>query len=434
MHRLVRGSLGGVTGRLSLALDISSGADIVQVPFPGRHVLFLTHPDDVRRVLQGNADNYRKSFDYRFLAELMGEGLVTSEGELWRKDRRMLQPAFHHSAMQTFAQTVKAQTARMLDGWRRLAPGSRIDVFAETMRLTVSIIGLRIFSADVWEHAQTLRELMAESAMYLVERSQAPVDVARFVRTPARRRFEAARAELRALLETYLAPRWYERADPARADLVEVLKASGVSREAAMDHVITLLLAGHETTAGALGWCLHALSRDSALQTAVAQDLSDPERCEAAVDALVCETLRRFPPLPVVGREALEDDVLGGVAVPKGSSLVIFIYGTHHREDLWSSPERFQPERFTAEKRREHRPGAYLPFGLGPRACVGAGLAMLELKTALKMIVPQFRVTPDLGPPVVPVPMIALRADRPVMLGLEARSVAGRELELVKVA
>ena len=154
---LISGSLRGLQGRLPLAMQIASRDDVVEVPFPGKRVFFLTHPADLKHVLQTNAAGYQKSFDYRFLAELMGEGLVTSEGEVWRNDRRMLQPCFHREAMQQFTATIAHETERLVSWWRAVP---RIDPFAEMMRLTATIIGRRLFSADISKHADRMRALM----------------------------------------------------------------------------------------------------------------------------------------------------------------------------------------------------------------------------------------------------------------------------------
>jgi cytochrome P450 len=408
--RLMRGLLAGEGGRLALAMDAAGLADVVRLPVPGRPRFVITHPDDIRHVLVTRRARYRKSRDYRVLEEFMGRGLVTSEDPRWGEDRALLQPSFSQAATARFRDAVTAEVERLAGRWAARPAGEPLDVFAEMMRLTIAVIGRRLFSVDLSPHAERIRLCIHTLATHVFRRSQSPLDLARFLPTPGQRAAARARAELGALLEPHLA-----QPSAEGEAVLAALHRGGRSREEILDHVITMLAAGYDTTGNALGWCLHALAADPALQDELARDPGDE-----AVAALVKETLRRFPTVPGVGREALEDDRLGDVPVPRGSTVLVFIQGLHHREELWPDPARFDPGRFRGEGKKIPAHG-YLPFGAGPRVCIGAHLAVQEMTVVLGRLVPRFRLGLTAGPAPVPVPGISLAPWRRVLLAVTAR-------------
>lgn len=395
---LLRAGLGGEAGRFALARSFGERADIVVLPIPGQRTWALTHPDDLQAVLSAPAI-YRKGKDYRLLRDLMGAGLVTTEGEVWKRNRRLLQPPFSRAEVATLDGLVRTEVRRWLAG---IAPGP-IDLFTELHRLAIRVIGRRLLDADLSEQAPRICTLIDHCSSHVVGRTQALVDVDRWIRTPGARKAEAARDELRALLAANL----------GRGGVVEAHLAEGALPEhEVVDHLLNLFAAGFDTTGNALGWALHRLASEPDLQDRVVAGLRDarPEtlRC------LVSETVRAFPTVPGATREARTDHALGDVTVPAGTVLLLLYYGLHHRPDFWPEPERFDPWRFATEA----APAGFLPFGAGPHKCIGSNFATLELSITFEELLGRFALSlPEGARPVSPILGISLRPDhRPTVV------------------
>lgn len=405
--RLLKALVGGWNRRLELALDISRQADVVHLPLPGKPIFVLTHPDDIRRVLLTQRDRFPKSYDYDVLRQYMGDGLVTSHGQRWEADRKLLQPAFSNAATRPLQPMIEAEVQLLVE---RLAErGAPFDAFVEMTRLTITVMGRRLLGRDLSDRAEEIRHAIEVCGKQAVRRAQSPVDWVRLFRTPAERRAQRARARLRALLDE-------ERrsaSDPER--VVRLLEEEGRSEEEILDQLVTLFAAGYDTTGNALAWCLYELAKDDELQQRVRRALSG-EGAESYRAALVQETLRFYPTVPGVGRVCPSGDRWDEVELPPGATLFVFFYGLHHREDLWRDPERFRPERFLAAEKDELPSRGYLPFGAGPRICIGSHVATLELEVALARLISRFRFERADAADVRPVPGISLTPTRPLRL------------------
>ena len=417
--------------RAQMAVEISSLGDVVRLPFPGKRIYFLTHPRDLKHVLSTNAANYRKSFDYGILATLLGaEGLVTSEGEVWSKDRRQIQPLFKKELVEQFSSVVTSCLSALVERWRARDAATPIDVTAEMMRFTMTVIGQRVLSQDVSPDVERLNGLISACQTNVIDRSTLPLDPAKYFRTPSRRRFEKNRAELHAILDGYIDRRLTAPQLSGATDLLTMI--GGEERPKLRDQVMTFFAAGHETTATALAWMFYLLARHPAVQAKVVRELGDESAPDSAspgslqlpryARAVIDESMRLYPPIPVVGREPLADDELGGFPIRKGATLVLFLYATHRRPDLWIQPEEFRPERFLDPERAAQTPFSFLPFSAGPRVCIGAQFAMMELQIALSTLVRGFRFTAIPGEEIFPIPLVSLRPHRPILLRVESRT------------
>ncbi|MBK7862031.1 MAG: cytochrome P450 [Archangiaceae bacterium] len=423
--RLLRGALRPYDERGQVALEILEHGDLVRVPVPGKRVFFTKSPADFRRVLTENAAGYQKSFDYRILADLVGQGLISSEGELWQRDRRLMQPLFHQKMLAHFVGEISAVAERTAERW---GSRERVCVSAEMTRVGLEVIGRRVLGADVSAHAERLAALIGSCQRWLVDRGAAPFDLARWVPTPGRRAFERERAELDGLLEPLISRRWRED-DAGRIDVLSLLKAGAVSREAASDHVRTFFAAGYETTAVALTWVCHLLGQHPDWQDRVAAELEQVlgGRAPAFEDlrrlptlrAVLEESLRLYPAVPLVGREALADDVLSKVPVPKGSTVVLCFLAAQRDGRNFSRPERFDPSRFLPGGTVP--PYAHLPFGAGPRSCIGAQFAMLEMSLVVAALLRRYRLRAVADPELKAVPLVSLRPNREVWSTLSPR-------------
>ncbi len=409
---------------LAAARDLG---DVVRLPVPGKRVFLVTHPRDVRRVLVQNSSNYRKSYDYKVLSRLLGDGLITSEGEVWQRDRRLQQPLFHGRALEHFVSSISRCTQALLDRWSH---GQEIRLDSEAARFAIHVIGERLLSLDVREWSEAISYHFDVCQREIVARATSLIDLARWIPTRGEVRFVKSLAELRHIVKELIEKRSRMKESPY--DMFSILHESGESRERMRDQFITMAMAGHETSAVALTWTYLSLSRLPEIDDRVARESAAAlhgkpptlETLEALpyTTQVIQESLRLFPPVATMGREAIEADELGGFAVPKDTVIALCPYATHRRPDLWDRPEEFDPDRFAPEKKDKQIPCQYVPFAAGPRGCIGQHMALFELQAAVGMISERFRLKLLTREQIRPIPMVSMRPDRPVMMRVESRA------------
>lgn len=385
----------------------------------GHHVRFrfgwlryhlIDDPASAHHVLVENARAYVKSRNYAGLKILLGQGLLTSEGEFWKRQRRLAQPAFHRQRLAGFADQMVACTNDQLDRWEReLVPRRPLfDLHGEMMRLTFRIVGRTLLSKDLDGEARAFGDALNVALKWTNEYVESVVKVPPWVPTPKNRRFGRAARTLEGLVDGIVAERRAAGDAAPHDDLLAMLmevkdESTGetMSDRQLRDELITLVLAGHETTANSLAFTFDLLARHPAvarrLRAEVAEVLGD--RAPTLADlarmpygkAVVEESLRLFPPAWVVERDAIEADEVGGLPIEPGATVAVSPYILHRRPDLWPDPEGFDPERFLRPD--PDRPKlAYMPFGAGPRTCIGNAFAMMEMQLVLPMIVRRFRL------------------------------------------
>jgi cytochrome P450 len=302
-----------------------------------------------------------------------------------------------------------------------------VDVTAEMMQVTMLVIGQRILSQDLSPDVARLNELLSACLTHVVHRGALPFDASKYVSTPSRRRFQRDVSELDDILDKYLDKRLRE---PRTDDLLSLLEPH-CDRKQLRDHVVGFFAAGHETTAVSLAWTLYLLASHPAIQAQVAAESATVTDGAPAWEQakqlklsqrVIDESMRLYPPIPVVGRESLGDDSVGGFPIPKGSTLVLFLYGTHRRRDLWDRPEDFNPDRFLEAERAKQTPFSFLPFAAGPRVCVGAQFALMELRIALAKLTRSFHFDRVPGEEILPVPLVTLRPHAPIRLKVTQRA------------
>lgn len=386
----------------------------------------LRRPDHVHHVLFSARESYPKSFDYRILARSLGQGLVTSEGELWSRQRRLIQPAFRHREVAGFAEAMIEAATDVARRWQALAvEGQPVDVAAEMMRLALDVVGRTLFSSDLADETAAISPAVGVLVRDMVERmSTGPGMVTLAVPrlpTPANRRANAALNILDAVVARLVARRRALPESQRPADLLSMLLAArdetsgaGMDDRQVRDEVMTFLIAGHETTANALAWTWYLLSTHPLVMRRLRDELHavlagrdpTPDDIDKLVytKAVVQEAMRLYPPVAAIGREALRDDEIGGYPVPARSTILISAWVSHRNPEFWPAPEAFDPDRFLPAA-PEHPRLAYLPFGAGPRQCIGAAFAIQEAVIAVAVLaarfqgdlVPGHRVEPQLG-------------------------------------
>ena len=407
--------------------------DLVRLKLGPRELLLVANPDMMRRVVQENVKNYVKR--YGAIGDLLGDGLVTSNGEPWLRQRRLMQPAFHHRQIAGYAATIVEETQRMLDGWEAAArEGRPLDMAAEMMALTQSIIVRTMFSTEVRADSQRIGAAFTTVLDHVVGRSYSPIKPPERWPTPANRRYRAALDYLERTVYGMIAER--RRSGERPADLLSMLiEAEDADTGERMpdrqirDEAMTIFFAGHETTASTLGWALHLLTRYPAAQRRLREEQAAalagraPEVGDLAQlpygRMVLDEALRLYPPGWLFSRYALADDELGGYHIPAGSVLAISPFVLHHLPQYWEQPEGFDPERFTPERSAGRHKFAYMPFLAGPRKCIGDGFALLEMQLVLPTILRRYRLSAVPGFPVRPVVRGTIRPGPQVWMHVE---------------
>jgi cytochrome P450 len=389
---------------------------------------FVIHPDHVQHVLQERNRNYVKGPIIARTKVLVGEGLFTSEGDFWRRQRRLAQPAFHRARIAAFADMMIACGREMLDGWEgAAASGTTFDLAAETSRVTLRVVGKALFSLDLQGEAASVGEALVEARDFVTHRTFKLLIPPMWAPTARIRRYRSALAVLDDMVLRIIHER-RRASDPGAAeDLLGMLIAArdeetgeGMTDRQLRDEVMTFVLAGHETTAVSLAWIWYLLARHPAVEHHLrdevattlgvrAPTLDDLPRLPYA-RMVVEESMRLYPPVWAFGRQALEEDQIGGYRIAAGAPLNVFPWLTHRHPDFWPDPGRFDPERFAPERAAARHRFAYLPFSGGPRLCIGNEFALMEAVLLLAMTVQRYRVAlADPERPIEPDAKVTLR-------------------------
>lgn len=396
--------------------------DVVRVRFGAASAYLLRRPEHALHVLRDNHVNYDKdNVHYRVLKPIVGSGLLTSNGALWRRQRQAIQPAFQRERVEAMIPLMAARTEEMLAGWRRAGAADR-DISRDMARLTLEVVTQALFGIDAGESAAEIGDSFRVLSRRALERVGSLSARLGFFSMPEKRPVKEARRRLHAVVAKLIAER---RRRPPGADLLSKLleardEESGraMSEAQLQDEVTTLLLAGHETTANALSWTFYLLSEHPEAARAVEDEVDRVLGAEAPIAAsaarlnwcraVLQESMRLYPPAWLVSRSAIEEDVIGGYAVGRRALVSISIYDTHRLPDFWPEPEKFDPRRFL-DNHDGAAPFAYYPFGGGPRMCIGAGLAALEMVCILAAVARQCRLRLVPGQTVRPEAQITLR-------------------------
>ena len=361
----------------------------------------ISDPNLVREVLVERAKEFHKAALVKdAVGRFAGNGLFANEGDFWRRQRKLAQPAFHHGRIEAYGVTMVAQTLVMLDGWQA---GERRDIAHEMTNLTLGIVNKTLFNVDVSAQADHIGELMTIILSATNDRINSYDPIwARLLQTKQRRE-AAAIEELFAIIEGIIAEHRRDGAD--RGDLLSMLLAARdedgnpMSEQQLRDEVITLFVAGHETTANALAWAFYLVAQHPDVEAKLLQELAalngnPPTLRDLAQlpysEQVIKEAMRLYPPAGGVTRQPIHDIELGGYPVAKGTMVAISTYVMHRDPKLFADPDRFDPDRFTPENEAKLPKYAYLPFGAGPRICIGNSFAMMEARLILLTVLQKF--------------------------------------------
>lgn len=394
--------------------------DFVPIKLLRGTAILLNHPDLIEEVLVTKKRHFIKARGTRSLRSLLGNGLLVSEGSFWRRQRRLAQPAFHRDRVAAYSQTMVDYTERMLAAWQ---PGQSLDVHHEMMGVTLAIVGRALFDTDVSGAANVVGRSLEVTLAHFNWWASTGFLVPLWLPVRPNREFARAKAELDRIVYDLIARRRSSGEDPG--DLLSMLLAArdedgaGMTDRQVRDEVMTLLLAGHETTANALTWTFLLLAQAPEADAQLADELGRvlAGRPPALADLprlpytenVVKEALRLYPPAWILGYEAVDDVTIGGYPVRKGTTMFMSQWVTHRDPRWFPEPDAFRPERWADPQIKQLPTYAYYPFGGGERLCIGKGFALMEASLLLATIAARYRLELTAGQALDLEPSVTLR-------------------------
>ena len=407
---------------------------IAAMRIAGTKVFYLREPNLIREMLVTFVSDFHKSRGLERAKALLGEGLLTSEGEFHRRQRKLIQPVFYHGNLKDIAVIMRERARQRAESWRA---GEILNLSQEMHALTLVIVGEALFGAEVGDRTGRVSQLM-ETIMETFFLFLSPLaSIFEFFGHPKLKRAAKARRELSGIVQTMIEER--RKSNKTRKDLLTLLFAAqdpetglGMSDEQVRDEVMTLFLAGHETTANALGWTIFLLTQHPEIAERVAEEVGPVgmRSCASISDVesglginedtllfrVIRESLRLYPPVWAVGRRATRNLEIGGTAIPKGAIVLACQWAVHRSDRYFPNPTKFDPDRWTAEFQCTLPKYAFFPFGGGPRSCIGEGFAWMELGIVLTEILSRWRFEIVPGQTVKPKASITLRPEKPIQV------------------
>lgn len=412
--------------------------DVVLIKLGRFKVYLVSHPDGIKYVLSDNHRNYHKSLLYDRMKPILGEGLLTSEGDFWQKERKLAQPAFHQQKIGKMTAVMVEETLAMLEKWKKPAiTGLRINFEKEMMRLTSHII-VRTMFGNKLENTEAVEGAWNVVNEWIGSRHWALTEWSGRIPTRYNLRFRRQICFLEEFLQKMVAS--HRQSGEVTDDLLSMLlhvkdeeTGEKMSDKQLRDEMMTIFIAGHETTSLALGWTCYLLAQNPPIFGKLREEIKAVlgERAPTFEDVprlkylkmVLEESMRLYPPAWGIGRLSLADDVINGYTIPKGALVFLLQYVTHRRSDLWNNPDKFNPENFNATNVSQRHRFAYFPFGGGPRVCIGNSFAMTEAIIILAMISQKFSFEPveNILPEMEP--LLTLRSKKGIWLKIRNISI-----------
>jgi len=389
-----------------------------------KEAIVTTDPAVIQHVLKTNAENYQKSeIQVKRMGHFLGKGLLTTHGEAWRTQRRLIQKGFDRKQLDALSSIMQDSLAESLRDFDRQVGADPIDIYPHLMKITFAMVARSLFGARLRdEDIDLVSHTICAVQEFIVRQTLEPYLNPWFAVSGELRKHEDMRVRADGILLEYIRQR---RHQPPGHDLLQSLMdarysdGEGMSDELVLSESMQLLVAGHETSSNALSWLFYLLSSRPDCLERVRQEFdavlgdaplsySDVPRFEFATQ-VIQEALRLYPPFWMIDRMAVADDRAGDLAIPRGSMVIVFVYGAHHAQRYWDDPERFDPARFSKTHEKQQTPFTYLPFGAGPRGCIGSNYAMLQILMILSILLRRYDFQLSPGQKIEAQPMVILR-------------------------
>jgi cytochrome P450 len=410
--------------------------DIVYFQVMMQDRILLNHPDWIHQVLVIQHNKFHKSeLTRRVTARMLGQGLLISEGDFWRRQRRLAQPAFHRSRVNDYGVAMLELAESYVRDWR---DGESRNIGGEMTALTLQVAVKTLFGTTLPEEARGVGQAMTFLMRYSLRRQRLPFRIPETWPTPANRRANRELAFIDSLVYRIISERQAEGDANNHNDLLALLMGAmdedgtHMTRQQLHDETMTLFLAGHETTAQMLSWTWYALSHNPAVEARLHEELSGvlgSRPMETAdfsklpyLQAMMNEVLRLYPPAYIMARETIELCEIGGYTFQPGSTIIFSQWVMQRDPRFFDDPEAFRPERWLDGLEDRLPPGAYFPFGDGPRRCIGQGFALLEAAIVIATLARRFRFSLAPGAVVVPEPLVTLRPRHGIQMIVHARN------------
>ncbi|MGO9086162.1 MAG: cytochrome P450 [Candidatus Sulfotelmatobacter sp.] len=396
-----------------------------------KEAIVTTNPVVIQHVLKTNSENYHKSeIQKRRMGHFLGKGLLTTEGEAWRTQRRLIQSGFERKQLEVLSSIMQDSLADSLRGFDKQARIGPVDIYPLMMKITFAMVGRSLFGARLKEEDIELISLAILTVQeFMVRQTIQPYLNPWFAVSGELRRHEDLRNRAFGVLLDYIRKR---RGEAPGHDLLQILMDArysdghGMSDDLILSESMQLLVAGHETSSNALSWLLYLLSSRPDCIDRVRQEFdsvlgerplgyADVSKFEFTTQVIL-EALRLYPPFWMVDRMALADDRAGDIDIPRGSTVVVFIYGVHHSPQYWANPESFDQERFAKVNEKLHTPFTHLPFGAGPRGCIGGNYAVLQILMILSVLLRKYDFCLVPGQTIEARPMVILRPEHGIRM------------------
>jgi cytochrome P450 len=389
-----------------------------------KEAIVTIDPAIIQHVLKTNAENYQKSeIQVKRMGHFLGKGLLTTHGEAWRTQRRLIQKGFDRKQLDALSSIMQDSLAESLRDFDRQIHDGPVDIYPQLMKITFAMVARSLFGASLKdEDIDLVSHTICTVQEFIVRQTLQPYLNPWFAASGELRRHDEMRTRADAVLMEYIKTR---RKEPPRHDLLQTLMdarysdGEGMPDELVLSESMQLLVAGHETSSNGLSWLLYLLSSRPDCLERVRREfdavLGDEPLNHGHVTRLeyttqvMMEGLRLYPPFWMIDRMAIADDRVGDIEIPRGSTVIVYVYGAHHASRNWENPESFDPERFTSANNKLRTPFTHLPFGGGPRGCIGGNYAMLQILMILSVLLRKydFELTP--GQTIEARPMVILR-------------------------
>jgi cytochrome P450 len=409
--------------------------DVARMQFGPRTVYLLSSPELIEDVLVTRNRSFRKHYAFRFLRPLLGDGLLISEGETWLRQRRLMQPAFGRESLARYGGIMVADAEKMLQGW---SDGQPRDIYHDMTQLTLRIAAKTLMDIDIGQQLEDVGRGQDVAMDDFRRRFQSPLPLPLWLPTPKNLRMRAALRRLDAVIHGIIRQR--RDSNEFRGDLLSILMraqdedGSRMTDRQLRDETMTLLLAGHETTANALSWTWYLLAQHPHVEQKLLEELEAVlgERLPTADDwprlvyteRVVKESMRLFPPAYTIGRAACEETTIGDYRVPRGTTVFMSQWVVHRDSRWYADPEKFEPDRWSQSLERERPKYSYFPFGGGPRVCIGNTFAMMEATLLVAAVARRYQIRLAEDRPVQPWPTITLRPRGGIPVIVRRRKIA----------